>query len=453
MEYDRALFRVYERVLEDLTISSSPRAISHAQNGDDLLDFFCCVSCYYSNANFKRKCCGAPDGTTLNNHGGVDFHDDDDDGLELGELRLRPSSSNSDSDSPLPHPPPPPPTPPTPTPTPTPPPTPTRSSTTCSKSCCSRTMNCCAIFGLFQLVCVMVLHLTFVSNGSCLIKVMETRDFSSSQVVTNGTLSPLPSYFLRDDEILNIQIKHSTGKTTSKIYNVSDPSSDYNPTYRFSTSQAVMYLSPTFKDMHEVNHVNITLTDVCLATGEIEVPGAEPQLSAIQSFAISLSNFYGYDTAIINQLMYGMKGMSDFRGFSAGFIQSFRTGEYWSWRPTLMLLGKDLGVVEFLLYKVSELREWVGERVRQTTNSPFQSKPIQFVVVLNAVVAYFLISAATALIVRVLTSSGVVIMFFVFKCLRILGAGAGANDRVLSLSYPWIGREIDRWVGERCEVK
>ena len=138
-----------------------------------------------------------------------------------------------------------------------------------------------------------------------------------------------------------------------------------------------MYLSPTFKDMHEVNHVNITLTDVCLATGEIEVPGAEPQLSAIQSFAISLSNFYGYDTAIINQLMYGMKGMSDFRGFSAGFIQSFRTGEYWSWRPTLMLLGKDLGVVEFLLYKVSELREWVGERVRQTTNSPFQSKPVR----------------------------------------------------------------------------
>jgi hypothetical protein len=118
-----------------------------------------------------------------------------------------------------------------------------------------------------------------------------------------------------------------------------------------------------------------------------------------------------------------------------------------------MLLGKDLGVVEFLLYKVSELREWVGERVRQTTNSPFHSNPIQFVVVLNAVVAYFLISAATALIVRVLTSSGVVIMFFVFKCLRILGAGAGANDRVLSLSYPWIGREIDRWVGERCEVK
>lgn len=59
-------------------------------------------------------------------------------------------------------------------------------------------------------------------------------------------------------------------------------------------------------------------------------------------------------------------------------------------------------------------------------------------VLLLSVLAFFLITSVTALIVRVLTSSGVVLMFPLFTLFRRLGL-AGANERILALSYPWIG--------------
>lgn len=52
--------------------------------------------------------------------------------------------------------------------------------------------------------------------------------------------------------------------------------------------------------------------------------------------------------------------------------------------------------------------------------------------------AFFLITSVTSLIVRVLTSSGVVLMFPLFTFLRSIGM-TGADERILSLSYPWIG--------------
>jgi hypothetical protein len=55
-----------------------------------------------------------------------------------------------------------------------------------------------------------------------------------------------------------------------------------------------------------------------------------------------------------------------------------------------------------------------------------------------SVLAFFLVTSVTSLIVRVLTSSGVVLMFPMFTLLRSLGL-TGANERVISLSYPWIG--------------
>ncbi len=52
--------------------------------------------------------------------------------------------------------------------------------------------------------------------------------------------------------------------------------------------------------------------------------------------------------------------------------------------------------------------------------------------------AFFLITSVTSLIVRVLTSSGVVLMFPLFTFFRTMGL-PGADERILSLSYPWIG--------------
>ncbi len=59
-------------------------------------------------------------------------------------------------------------------------------------------------------------------------------------------------------------------------------------------------------------------------------------------------------------------------------------------------------------------------------------------VLLLSTLAFFLITSVTALIVRVLTSSGVVFMFPLFTFFRTMGL-PGADERILSLSYPWIG--------------
>lgn len=55
-----------------------------------------------------------------------------------------------------------------------------------------------------------------------------------------------------------------------------------------------------------------------------------------------------------------------------------------------------------------------------------------------SMLAFFLVTSVTSLIVRVLTSSGVVLMFPIFTLLRSFGL-PGADERIISLSYPWIG--------------
>ena len=61
--------------------------------------------------------------------------------------------------------------------------------------------------------------------------------------------------------------------------------------------------------------------------------------------------------------------------------------------------------------------------------------------------AFFLITSVTSLIVRVLTSSGVVLMFPLFTLFRRLGMPA--NERILAMSYPWIGSAMAAIANER----
>lgn len=57
-----------------------------------------------------------------------------------------------------------------------------------------------------------------------------------------------------------------------------------------------------------------------------------------------------------------------------------------------------------------------------------------------SLLSFFLVTSVTALIVRVLTSSGVVLMFPMFEMFRHAGI-PGADERILALSYPWIGAD------------
>lgn len=63
--------------------------------------------------------------------------------------------------------------------------------------------------------------------------------------------------------------------------------------------------------------------------------------------------------------------------------------------------------------------------------------------VFQSALAFLLTSAVTAVIVRVLMTSGVVVLFPVFFALRRLGMRV-LQFRLLSLSYPWLGVPIQR---------
>lgn len=65
-------------------------------------------------------------------------------------------------------------------------------------------------------------------------------------------------------------------------------------------------------------------------------------------------------------------------------------------------------------------------------------------VLAQAALAFLLISAVTAIIVRMLMTSGVVVLFPLFFILRRAGVLRVLDFRLLSLSYPWLGVPLQR---------
>ena len=163
-------------------------------------------------------------------------------------------------------------------------------------------------------------------------------------------------------------------------------------------------------------------------------------LSILNTIGEFLSQIYGMDSIIINQLMYGIRGANG--AFSSGYVKSMETQERWGWHSELLdafetktfvhIVERKLGRVE---YTVAHLR--ADEEICDllTKYPPY----LLFSGVLSmSMLAFFLVTSVTSLIVRVLTSSGVVLMFPMFSLLRTLGL-PGAHERIISLSYPWIG--------------
>jgi len=185
--------------------------------------------------------------------------------------------------------------------------------------------------------------------------------------------------------------------------------------YRFSTSEALLYLDSKTLLLHNVSVVNVTLTERCLSSGS-DQSSASLKTKTSEIF----SQIYGMDSAILSQLMYGIKSSKgDYRG---GHVQSMETKERWSW---------DRELLEGFEERRGDFWSWFLIKIGD---------------LFLAILSFFLIMSVTALIVRVLTTSGVVVMFPIFACFRACGL-PGADDRILNLSYSWIGRAriaIDR---------
>jgi len=186
----------------------------------------------------------------------------------------------------------------------------------------------------------------------------------------------------------------------------SSPAYWEEPHYRFSMDDALLYLDEKSALLHNISIVNVTVTERCLSTGEDD--GKLTFFSAVGEF---LSQIYGMDSVIINQFMYGIRGSSG--SLQTGYLQNLETKERWGWtKQQLESYDGNDSVADWILKKIGAL--------------------------IMSLLAFFLITTVTSLIVRVLTSSGVVLMFPLFSFFRSLGM-SGADERILALSYPWIG--------------
>ena len=333
----------------------------------------------------------------------------------------------------------------------------------------------CFLFGLFQLLTICALHHTYVTTSSerasslykstnygykkanptltsmyasnCLSYALSSRkdlNFPEDWNRNNTSGQPL---LLRSDEILQIIVLDDmTGynpfcdinnklscsrvhydkpnSSTPSLFQPGNDEDDGIVDFRFSMSEALLYLDDRFIYEHNVTLVNVTLTSTCLTVGnDFGHPSSVQKLSQFWSSYVT-----GYTVPIINQAMNGILNVTNSGSidFVDGFLFNNHTGAHWSWTKESLSNSVQSSGMTWAVY-----------------HFPWKWFSRKFVIVLLSYFSFFLITSITSLIVRILTTSGVVLMFPFFNCLRRCGL-SGASERILTLSYPWIGLAIHR---------
>lgn len=173
---------------------------------------------------------------------------------------------------------------------------------------------------------------------------------------------------------------HNNASTSSEV------NKDWEYDYMVTFDYGVMLLDPDVKQSHHFTVVNVTLAGLECFGGET---------------ALNFLPLGGLDTAVLNNVMYSTN-------MSGQMIS--RRNDYYHWHTRDIYPNRNFG-------------QWLGWKIS---------------IMLSSLFAFFLLSTTTALLVRVLISSGVVLVFPLFWCFQMFGMQA-INLRLISLSYPWIG--------------
>jgi hypothetical protein len=173
----------------------------------------------------------------------------------------------------------------------------------------------------------------------------------------------------------------SSAPSTSSLYDIGE---DFD--YEFSPEIAILALPKKAIQEHNFKSVNVTYT------------GSKCFGSWLTQFLLPVG---GVDTVVLNNVIYTMK--------KRGVLIS-KSGDYYTWSDKQYSHVKSLG-------------EFIGKKIG---------------ILLFSLLSFMFLSTTTALIVRILISSGVVLLFPVFWVLHLFGVPI-INTRILSLSYPWIG--------------
>jgi len=158
--------------------------------------------------------------------------------------------------------------------------------------------------------------------------------------------------------------------------------------YLFSSEYSLIGMPPDMVRQHNFKVVNISM------------------LNAPQCYGSALSGpfvaFGGFDVVVQNYVMNSIQ--------KGGILVSAQ-GTYYTWSE------EDIS-------KARSISEWVALKIS---------------ILITSLMAFFSLSCTTALLVRVLVSSGVVLIFPIFWMFGI----PVINNRIISLSYPWLGIPIE----------
>jgi hypothetical protein len=156
---------------------------------------------------------------------------------------------------------------------------------------------------------------------------------------------------------------------------------------------AALFLSPHMRKVHNFITVNVTMTgEECFGKG----------------YAEAIVPLGGADTIIRNNLVFTFR--------HGGHLIS-AAGDYYSWITPDGNKDKQINTI----------LGWIITRLGVLGSSVF---------------SFYVLSTCTALLIRVLISSGVVLLFPVFWFMQNVGVNV-ITSRILSLSYPWIGVPLE----------
>lgn len=217
--------------------------------------------------------------------------------------------------------------------------------------------------------------------GSSSTSSSSSSSFSSSSSPLNGTTSWNSS--------LPLWPFNSTGANDTSIF---DPLYYEVHDFEFSFDVGILELSGYLRQTHNFELINATMDGVrCLGS----------------PFLQSLIPLGGIDIVVMNSIVATFK--------KAGMMIDSQ-GDYNLWHD------RDV-------HPYSTPAEWLGFKINVLVKSLF---------------LFFLLTTVTALLVRMLISSGVVLLFPIFWLVQYLGYGV-ISMRLISLSYPWIGVPLEMY--------
>ena len=280
------------------------------------------------------------------------------------------------------------------------------------KSVATGVMTGLAVLSTLTLIFIITGHSLFIgeSSGRCFADsvakaVARMPENPSMQLYSNSSENRDPgktALILPLDVVLRVSISNGDEPQTDQGSNqqaklstieIGSGSSAFIAGYEFARKAAYISLNPSERKQHNVGILNVTLGPKCLGP-------------------VWVANFFGMDTVVINQLLWGLN--------TGGVLHNLESDEYWSWSPGLL---ESYG---------PSRHGFLNTLIRLSTGATL------------TVLAFFLISGVTAAIVRILLVSGVILVFpIVLAALRFSDGAEQVGTTIISHAYPWIGYAMD----------